>query len=183
MRTGKALRMGIYQKILYSLREYNVIEPLARGVFHLVNHELPPHVDLITISLLHPEIVFYVITALDFHHITTQIPKTIDVALPQGAKPPNVLGYRLRAFYYSAPELKAGIEIHDVDGFKIKVFCPQKTVFDCFKYSNKIGLNVAIEALKLCIAEKKSRAKDFLQFSRISRVNKRMQPYLEAIYD
>jgi predicted transcriptional regulator of viral defense system len=183
LRTNQAIREGIYQKTLYALKEMGLIEPLTRGVFHLVDFEFPPHLDLVTISLRHSETIFCLITALDFHNITTVIPRAIYIALPQGAKPPKIEGHKIRAFYYTKPQLEAGIETHDIAGVKIKIFSAEKTVVDCFKYANKTGLDVAIEALKMCMADKKSKPMDFLKFARLARVNKKIQPYLQALYD
>lgn len=183
MRTNQILKQGIYQKTLYSLKEAGLIESLARGVFHLVDYDLPPHVDLITVSLLHPDTIFCLVTALDFHNITTLIPRAVYIALPQGTKLPKIKGHKIRAFYFTKQQLELGVETHEIDGFKIMVYSPEKTVVDCFKYANKVGLNIAIEALKMCIAQRHSRARDFLQFARAARVNKKMQPYLEAIYE
>ncbi|TXG75874.1 transcriptional regulator [Candidatus Dojkabacteria bacterium] len=183
MKTSQALLEGIYQKTLYALKERGIIEPLTRGVFHLVDYEFPPHLDLVTISLRHPETIFCLITALDFHNITTVIPRAIYIALPQGAKLPQIDGHKIRAFYYTKTQLETGVEIHEIAGIKIKIFSPEKTVVDCFKYANKTGLDVAIEALKMCIADKGSKPTDFLKFARIARVNRKMQPYLQALYD
>lgn len=183
LRTNQALEEGIYQKTLYSLKEMRLIEPLTRGVFRLVDHELPPHLDLITISLLRPNTIFCLITALDFHNITTVIPRAIYIALAQGEKPPRIEGHKIRAFYYTKSQLKYGLETHDIAGFKIQLFSPEKTVVDCFKYANKTGLDVAIEALKMCITDRNSKPLDFLRFARLARVNKKMQPYLQALYD
>jgi len=183
MRTTQALDKGIYQKTLYSLKGMGLIQPLTRGIFHLVNYEYPPHLDLITVSLLHPGAVFCLITALDFYNITTIIPRAINIALPQGAKPPRIEGYKIRAFYFTKSQLEIGVETYDIAGFKIKIFSPERTVVDCFKYANKIGLHVAIEGLKMCINNRQSTAKEFLKFARLARVNKKMNPYLQALYE
>lgn len=183
LRTNQALLEGIYQKTLYSLKEMGIIEPLTRGVFHLVNYDFPPHLDLVTISLRHPEIIFCLISALDFHNLTTVIPRAVYIALPQGAKPPRIEGHKIRAFYYTKPQLEAGVETHTIAGINIKIFSAEKTVVDCFKYANKTGLEVAIEALKMCITYKKSKIVEFLKFARLARVNGKMQPYLQALYD
>jgi predicted transcriptional regulator of viral defense system len=115
--------------------------------------------------------------------IFTLIPRATYIALPQGTKPPRIRGHKIRAFYFTKLQLELGVETHEIEGFKIMVFSPEKTVADSFKYANKVGLNIAIEALKMCISQRHSRARDFLQFACAARVTKKMQPYLEAIYE
>ncbi|MBL4818878.1 MAG: type IV toxin-antitoxin system AbiEi family antitoxin domain-containing protein [Deltaproteobacteria bacterium] len=182
MRTREVLKAGIYQRTLYLMRQEGVIEPLARGVNHLVEIPLPPHVDLVIAALIAPKSTICLISALDFHGITTQIPHFVYLAVPKGTKAPKIRYPNVRIFTYSLKDLAAGITEHTVGNFKIRVSSPEKTVVDCFKYRNKIGLDVAIEALKLCVERTKTSPAKFLKYARIAKVNKIISPYLETLY-
>lgn len=122
------------------------------------------------------------ITALDFHHITNQIPNCINIALLQGEKPPKISGFNIKPFYFSKSTFDVGVETYEISGFSIKAFSPEKSVVDCFKYANKIGINIALESLKLCISQKQSHMRDFLKYAKLSRVINKMRPYLESLY-
>lgn len=182
-RTRDVLSQGIYPRTLYLLRKQGVIEPLAPGLNHWVDMPLPPHYELVVVSILVPKAVICLISALDFHDITTQIPRAIYVALPKGTKAPKLTYPKLRVFTYSEKDYESGIETHDLDGFKIKVYSPEKTVVDCFKFRNKIGLDVAIESLRFCFEKKNSKPMTFLQFARVAKVKNIMTPYLQALYE
>jgi len=156
---------------------------LARGIFHLVDMPLPPQYELVLVSMLVPKAVICLISALDVHGITTQIPHAVYVALPKGTKTPHLDFPKLRVFTYALSDYAAGIEIHDLNGFKIKIYSPEKTVIDCFKFRNKIGKDVALESLRLCFERKKSKPMNFLKYARIAKVKNIISPYLEAIYE
>lgn len=183
MRTSEALSHGIYPHTLYEMRKRGIIEPLARGINHLVEVPLPQRYELLIVSMLIPKAVFCLISALDLHDITTQIPHYIYIAVPKGTKAPKLDYPALRVFTYAYNDYNAGLEIKDIDGFKIKAYSAEKTVVDCFKYRNKIGLDVALESLRLCMDRKRSKPADFLKFARISRVKNIISPYLEAMYE
>jgi predicted transcriptional regulator of viral defense system len=179
-RTKDILSKGVYPRTLYALRDHGVIEPLARGLYHLPEVPLPPHYELVIISILLPKAVFCLISALDFHEITTQIPHAVYIALPKGTKTPKIEHPRIRVFKYS---LDSGVEVHNLNGFKIRIFSPEKTVVDCFKFRNKIGKDVAIESLRLCMEKKHSKPMQFLKYARIAKVKNIISPYLEALYE
>ncbi len=180
-RTRDILSQGIYPRTLYLLRKQGIIEVLAPGLNRWVDMPLPSHYELVVVSILVPKAVICLISALDFHGITTQIPHAICVALPKGTKAPRLSYPKLRVFTYSQKDYESGVKTHDLDGFTIKVYSPEKTVVDCFKFRNKIGLDVAIEGLRLCFERKGSKPMKFLQFARIARVKNIITPYIQAI--
>ena len=179
-RTGEALKAGIHPRTLYMMLEQKVIEKLGRGIYRFSDMPSLGNPDLATIAMKVSKGVICLISALSYHELTTEIPHEIYVALPRGAEPPRLDYPPVRVFWFSGPAFTEGIEGHDVDGIPVKVYNPEKTLADCFKYRNKIGLDVALEALKIYRQRKRFRTDDLMYFARICRVEKIMRPYLEA---
>ena len=182
LRTSKALRLGIHPRTLYALRDAGEIEQVGRGLYRLSTAPPLSSPDLVPIAIRIPRTVVCLISALAHHGLTTQIPHTIDIALPSHAKVPRVDGAPLRVFWYPEQSFRAGVEVIAIDDVSVKIYSPEKTIADCFKYRNKIGLDVAIEALRAYRERtpKPNRAK-LTKFAEINRVQKIMRPYLEAI--
>jgi predicted transcriptional regulator of viral defense system len=181
-RTKEAIARGIHPRTLYAMRDAGLIEQLARGHYRL--SELPPfgNPDLVAIATAVPKGVVCLISALSFHEITTQIPHQVDIALQrQKAKRPMLKYPPLRVFWFSGQAFAEGVEVHQIDGATVRVYGPEKTVADCFKFRNKVGQDVALEALRLCRQRKHCKVENLLHFARICRVEKVMRPYLEAL--
>jgi predicted transcriptional regulator of viral defense system len=128
-----------------------------------------------------PVAVICLLSALVFHEITTQSPPAIWIALSKGARKPALTSPSLRVVRLSGPSLTAGIENHQIEGVPIRVYSAAKTVADCFKFRNKIGLDVAIEALKDCLRQKKANVKEIYRDAKIYRVGNVIRPYMEAL--
>lgn len=180
LRMSEAVERGISRHMLYSLRDKGIIEPINRGVYRLA--DLPPvsNPDLIAIALRYPNSVVCLISALSFHGITTQIPHEVSLAIPRDARSPSADYPPLQIHQFTEDAYKAGIEELEIDGAKVKVYSPEKTLADCFKFRNKIGMDVVLEALKLYRSRMKFDHKKLLEYARICRVEKIMRPYLEA---
>jgi predicted transcriptional regulator of viral defense system len=181
LRTMNAIRLGVQPRTLYAMRDARIIEPLSRGLFRLT--ELPPlgNPDLVSVALKAPEGIICLLSALSFHEITTQIPRSVYLSLRPGMKPPRLDYPPMKIVWFNGKAYSEGIEKHNMDGVPVRIYGPEKTVADCFKYRNKIGLDVAIEALRLCRERKRSSVQKLMQYARICRVDKIMQPYLEAM--
>ena len=180
-RTGEAIKAGVHPRTLYTLRDQGVIERLGRGMYRFADMPSMGNPDLATVAMKIPKGVICLISALSWHEITTEIPHEIYLALPRGAEPPRLDYPPLRIFWFSGPAFEEGIEQHDVDGIPMKVYSPEKTLADCFKYRNKIGLDVALEALKFYRQRKRLKVDELMRYARVCRVEKVMRPYLEAI--
>jgi len=180
LRMNEAVERGISRHMLYSLRDKGIIEPISRGVYRLV--DLPPvsNPDLVAIALRSPNAVICLISALSFHAITTQIPHEVSLAIPRDTRSPTIDYPPVKVHQFTEEAYKAGIEAHMIDGAKVHVYSPEKTLADCFKFRNKIGMDVVLEALKLYRTRMKFDAKKLLQYARICRVEQIMRPYLEA---
>ena len=180
LRMSEAIEHGITRYMLYSLRDRGVIEQVSRGIYRLV--ELPPisNPDLVTVSLRFPNAVICLVSALAYHDITTQIPHAVFVAVSRDSRIPSLDYPPIQAHRFSNDAYKAGIEEHLIDGVPVKIYSPEKTLADCFKFRNKIGMDVVLEALKLYKTRKKFNLGELLKYAKICRVEKVMRPYLEA---
>ncbi|MCK4513889.1 MAG: transcriptional regulator, partial [Spirochaetaceae bacterium] len=127
-----------------------------------------------------PAGVFCLLTALRFHELTTQNPAEVWIALPEKARKPQIEYPRLRVARFSGPALTEGIETHRLEKVEVRVYSAAKTVADCFKYRNKVGIDVAVEALRDYHRRYRGGANDLARFARICRVSRVMQPYLDA---
>ncbi len=181
LRMSEAIERGITRYMLYSLRDKGVIEQISRGVYRLV--ELPPisNPDLVTVGLRFPNAVICLVSALSYHDITTQVPHNVSVAVSRDSRLPSLDYPPILAHRFSEQAYQSGIEEHRMDGVAVKVYSPEKTLADCFKFRNKIGMDVVLEALKLYKSRKKFNLGELLKYAKICRVEKVMRPYLEAI--
>lgn len=180
LRLSEALRLGINRYQFYKLRDAGVIEPVSRGLYRLA--ELPPvrHPDLLAVATRYPRAVLCLVSALDWHEMTTQIPRQIDLAVDRNARLPNQDYPPVRGYRFSGQRFSSGIEVHTIDGHELKVYNPEKTLADCFAYRGKLGMEVVLEALKLYPKRHTPRYDQVLTYARICRVEKAMRPYLEA---
>ena len=180
LRTFEALRAGIHPRTLYALRDRGEIEQIARGLFRLAELPAPGEPDLLTVAKKVPQAVFCLLTALAFHRLTTQVPHAVEVALPRTARVPRLDHQPIKVFRFSSESLNVGIETHTLDGASIRVYCREKTLADVFKYRNKVGLDVALEALRAYRSQQKPDFQAVLKYARICRVENVIRPYLEA---
>jgi predicted transcriptional regulator of viral defense system len=181
LRTAEALRLGVHPRTLYAMRNSGILEQISRGLYRLA--ELPPlgNPDLVTVALKIRNGVICLISALAFHELTTQVPHEVYVAVKQGSEPPRLAYPPVRLFWFSGDAFTEGVQIHKVGGVPLRIYSPEKTVADCFKHRNKIGLEVALEALKAYRRRKSFNVDKLLYSARVCRVEKIMRPYLEAL--
>lgn len=181
MRTSQALRLGIHPRTLYELRDANRIVQLGRGLYRLADSLESEHLDLIAVAARVPDAVVCLISALAFHEMTTEVPHEVYIAVPHGKEQPR-LGYPpLRVFRFSEETISAGVATHKLGEVTLNIFNPAKTVADCFKFRHKIGVDVAVEALKLCLTRGRAKPAQIIHYARLCRVERVMRPYLEAL--
>ena len=180
LRTREALAAGIHPRTLYAMRDAGELERLTRGLYRLA--ELPPlsNPDLATVGKRVPQGVVCLISALAFHELTTQIPHVVHLALPRNARTPRLGHPPLQVYRFSAETFKAGLEKHSIEGVDVRVYNAEKTLADCFKYRNKIGLDVVLEALRAYRGRRGARLQRVLEYARACRVESVIRPYLEA---
>ena len=181
LRMSEALAAGISRYMLYRMRDQGVIEPLSRGLYRLA--ELPPisNPDLAAVCLRYPKAVICLISALSFHGLTTQIPHQVSIAVSRDSRLPSLDYPPVDTHRFTGESFEAGIEKHEIDGITIRVYNPEKTIADCFKFRNKLGKDVVLEALKFYGTKKKIQIDLLLKYGRICRVDRIMKPYLESM--
>ncbi len=180
IKTSAAMQAGIHPRTLYQLRDAGDLELISRGIYRLAEIAPISNPDLVTVASRIPNSVVCLISALSFHEITTQIPHEVSISIPKDSKP-SLIDYPPVQFHKFSPESYcAGIEDHQIDGITVKVYSPEKTMADCFKFRNKIGMDVVLEALKLYKVRMQFNHQKILEYARICRVEKIITPYLEA---
>lgn len=181
LRMSEAIKHGITRYMLYSLKDKGIIEQISRGVYRLTS--LPPlsNQDLVTVSLRIPNAVICLISALSYHGLTTQIPHSVSIAIPRETHTPTLVYPPIQVHRFSGKAYLAGIEEHLIDETNIKIYSAEKTIADCFKYRNKIGMDIVLEAIKFYRARKQFNMNEILKFARICRVDKVIAPYLEVM--
>jgi len=181
LKTAEVLKAGIHRSTLYALVKNGKLERLCRGVYRMTDSSPLSNPDLILVAKRIPKGVICLLSALSFHEITTQIPHEIHIALSFGAEEPRLKYPPIRTFRFSNLAFTEGIQTYRIDKAKIKVYSPEKTLTDCFKFRNTIGLDTAIEALKLYRDRRDMKIDDIMHFATICRVTKIIRPYLEAL--
>ena len=181
LRSGQAKQLGIDTKTIADMYDAGLLHKLGRGLYRL--SDLPPlqYPDFVQVSLRIPRGVICLISALAFHNLTTEIPHKVYIALPQTVSQPRINYPPLDFIWLSPIAYKAGIEEHQLDGVPVSIYKKSKTVTDCFKFRNKVGKEVALEALKEYVRLPDADMNELLHYAQINRVAKIMQPYLEAI--
>jgi predicted transcriptional regulator of viral defense system len=181
LRTAEALRLGIHPRTLYAMRDAGLLERVNRGLYRLAN--LPPlsNADLVTVVLKVPQAVICLISALAFHELTTQIPHAVDIALRRGAARPRLDYPPLHVYWFSGAAWSEGIAMYSSDNTVVRVYNPEKSIVDSFKYRRKLGLDVALEALNLYRERSDFDVTRLLHYARICRVETVMRPYLEML--
>jgi predicted transcriptional regulator of viral defense system len=167
--------------VLTRLTEAGLLERVSRGLYRLPSHPGSEHEGLATVAAKVPQAVFCLLTALQFHELTTQLPRQVWIAMPRGSHVPRLDYPPIKMVQMTGAVYTAGIEEHLRDGVTLRVYSAAKTVADCFKHRNKIGLDVALEALKDARAERMASADDLWRYAKVCRVANVMRPYLEAI--
>jgi len=171
----------IHRQVLSRLVESGEIERVARGVYRLPEHPLTENYGLAMASAVVTHGVICLLSALQFHGIGTQLPSEVWIAIDRRARRPALKYPPLRIVRYSGAALTEGVESHRIEGQTVRVYNVAKTVADCFKYRNKIGLDVALEALREARRAKQASADALWRYAKINRVANVMRPYLEAV--
>ena len=154
---------------------------VGRGLYRLPDSEVSEHHSLALAAKRAPQGVVCLLSALRFHGLTTQSPHEIWLALPKHSWQPQADGLPLRFCWFSGEALSEGIKTHLIEGVPVRVYSPAKTVADCFKYRGKIGLDVALEALRETWRERRCTMDELMRYARICRVANVIRPYLEAL--
>ena len=172
---------GIHTHTLSRLVRAGTLERVARGRYRLPDAPITEHHGLALVAASAPKAVICLVSALSFHQIGTQLPHEVWIAIDRRARRPSVPYPRLRVQRFSGAALTEGIEVHRIEGETVRIFGVAKTLADVFKYRNKIGLDVALEALREAWRAKRFTMDEIHRYARVCRVERVMRPYLDAL--
>ncbi len=181
LRLSEIKKLGIHYEQVRRLYKEGKLKKLSKGIYTIAEYDVTEHHSIAEICKKVPNAVICLLSALIFHDLTTQMPHEIWIAIGNKAHRPRIKYPPIRIFRFSNKSLSEGIEEHTVEGSIVKVYSPAKTIADCFKYRNKIGLDLALEALHDAFRQKKATYNEILHYARICRIEKTILPYLEAI--
>jgi predicted transcriptional regulator of viral defense system len=173
--------IGIPREYLLRLHGQGKLNRIGRGIYSLPGAAVTERHTYAEVAKRVPDAVLCLLSALAFHEITTQSPASVWIALGKGARKPAIVSPSLRVVRLTEPSLSEGIERQSVEGVTVRVYSAAKTVADCFKFRNKIGLDIAIEALKDCLRLKKATVNEIYRYAKICRVSNVIRPYMEAL--
>lgn len=172
---------GIHSQALSRLVMAGRLERVGRGHYRLPDTPMTEHHGLALIAAAAPGAVICLLSALSFHRVGTQLPHEVWIALDRRSRRPAIAYPPLRVVRFGGAALTDGIEAHEIEGQTVRVYCVAKTLADTFKYRNKVGLDVAIEALRDAWQSRRVTMAEISRFARICRVEQVMRPYLEAL--
>ena len=181
LRSRELVHAGLTRSELSRMVASGRLVRLGRGLYAAPEYLPGEHQGLVAVAKRAPKVLFCLLTALRFHDLTTQAPFEVWIAIGNKAHPPRLDYPSLRTVRFSSASLSAGVETHRVDGAAVRVTSVAKTVADCFKFRNKIGLEVALEALREARRAKKANADELWRYAKLNRVSNVMRPYLEAV--
>jgi predicted transcriptional regulator of viral defense system len=181
LRTRDLIAIGVHTDARYTLRDSGRVIELGRGLYRLAEVGEAEHPDLAVVAARAPNAAVCLISALSFHDITTQIPSSVHLAVPRASYHGIKLSIPVTVYRFDAKTFKEGLETHSIGGLPVKIYSAARSVVDCFKFRNKLGLDVALEALRLARQRKRAQNRELLRYARLLRVEKPMSPYLQAI--
>ena len=170
--------IGASRTLLPYLADKGELRRISRGAYALADY-MPQHESFLAAATAVQHGVICLLSALQFHEITTQMPMETWIAIKRGTRMPTCKGLNLQVVKLTGLAFSEGIEEHDADGIPIRVYSPAKTVVDCFKFRNRIGLDVAREALRDALQQKKTVRDEIWRLAKCCRMARVMRPYLE----
>ncbi|MFH0938528.1 MAG: type IV toxin-antitoxin system AbiEi family antitoxin domain-containing protein [Planctomycetota bacterium] len=173
--------LGIPHRYFGRLCADGFLVKISHGLYMISGGPETAHLGLVQAAKAIPKSVICLLSALHFHEIGTQVPHQIWVAMDRRAARPRMAHLKIQVVRFSGKSLTEGIAEHDIAGTRVRIYNPAKTVADCFKYRNKIGLDIAIEALREAVRGRKCTVDDLWRYANICRVSKVMLPYMEAM--
>lgn len=172
---------GLHTQVLTRLVREGSLERIGPGLYRLSEAPRTRHHNLAVVSGVTTDAVVCLLSALSFHDIGTQLPSRVWIAVRRGTRPPAIDWPPVRVFTFSAETFEAGVERHEIEGQEVRVYTVAKTVADLFKYRNKVGMDVVLEALREVWEERRATVDELTHFARLCRVDRVMRPYLQAI--
>lgn len=181
LRTRDLIAQGVHTDALYALRDSGRVIELGWGLYRVADAGEAEHPDLAVVAARAPAAAVCLISALSYHGITTQIPSSVHLAVPRASYHGIKLSIPVTVYRFDPKTFNEGLETHKMGSLPVRIYSAARSVVDCFKFRNKLGLDVALEALRLARQRKRVQNKDLLRYARLLRVEKPMSPYLQAI--
>lgn len=180
--TARAVaRAGVHTQALTRMVADGTLERVGPGQYRLASAEITEHHGLVLAATAAPEGVICMLSALGFHGIGTQLPAEVWLAIERGRRPPKLANLRLRIVRFSGPAFHEGVEVHEIEQQRVRVYSVAKTLADLFKARNRVGLDVAVEALREAWHDHRFTMADLERAARVCRVERVMRPYLEGV--
>ncbi len=173
--------LGLSRQSLLRLYEAGILERPSRGLYVMANAQVGENHSLAEAAKLVPAGIVCLLSALQFHRLTTQSPFEVWLAISNKAWKPDVSSPALRIIRFSGQSLAYGVQQHKIEGITVKIYSPAKTVADCFKSRNTVGIDVAIEALRDCWRKKKATMDQLWEAAKVCRMANVMRPYMESL--
>jgi len=180
-RLADARVRGVHPETVYRLVRRGELERVGRGIYRMAGAMATEHHGLVLASAVVPEGIVCLLSALSFHDLSTQLPFEVWMALDRRAAAPRHPAVRLRIMRFSGPALSLGVETHELEGIRVRVYSAAKTVVDCFRYRNLVGMDVAVEALRECLRQGKGSPGELWEIATACRIGSVMRPYIEAL--
>jgi predicted transcriptional regulator of viral defense system len=181
LRASDLASIQVPRSVLTRLTSAGLLEKRARGLYALPNAAMSELETLAMVAAKSPQSVFCLLTALQFHELTTQLPRAVCIAMPRGSHVPKIEYPPIKMVQFSGAAYAEGIEEVARDGVKLRFYSVAKTIVDCFKHRSKIGLDVALEALKEARARNIASSDEIWRFAKLCRLTSVMRPYLESV--
>lgn len=172
---------GIHAPTLSRMVEEGEIARRGRGLYELTDAEITLSHSLAEIAVRVPKGIICLISALAYHEITLQSPKSIWLAIGEKDRKPRIDHLTVRVLHFGDAALRSGVQTVKIDGVAVKIFSPAKTIVDCFRYRRIVGLDVALEALRLALRSRKATPDDIVRFAKALRIWSVLRPYLESV--
>jgi len=181
VRTRDVEKLGVPRVALKRAVERGQVVRRGRGVYVKPDHAATRHTDIAAVGARTPKAVICLVSALEYHGLTTQVPHAVWIMIQKSAHRPTSTTPALRVVRASGPALTTGVEKHKIEGVAVQMTTPAKTVADCFRYRDTVGIDVAVEALRDCLRKRKATPSDIFEMAKVDRVARVMRPYLEAL--
>lgn len=173
--------LGIHSEYLRRLCDRGKLIRIGHGLYELQNGDVTSHHGLAVAAKAVPNGVICLLSALRFHEIGTEAPRSVWMAIDRRMRVPQATVQNMRFVFFSGDAFTEGVDEHSIEGIRVRVYNPAKTVADCFKYRNKIGRDVALDALREVMRERTCSVDELWKYAKICRVTKTMLPYMEAL--
>jgi len=181
VRFSSIIKAGFHPDTLSALEKEGKIVKITRGLYRMTQYRFGSYPDLVIASFQAPRGIICLVSALAFHEVTNEIPRYVDIAIPAGTRANRIKYPPVQFYRFSVKTWNVGVEVHQSEGYKIRVYNLAKTIADCFKFRNRIGVNIARDSLKIAVSEKGIKPQDIMKYAKLCRVDRIIKPILETM--